>query len=169
LTDQYFRYDPETRGNQVTSANKAIKQLIAEGRIDPNQGRTTGWISDEKTLNKTVLTKEGPKQVPHFRVDLIDPATKKPYPEGATIPRVTMRTPTMATTVAPGPTGPAPRGPAPLVTGRPPGGPPATAAPGSALPPGALAPAPGVPDGTQGTLSDGRRSVVRGGFAYPAP
>jgi hypothetical protein len=170
LTDQYFRYDPETRGNQVTSANKAIKQLIEEKRINPAQGRTTGWISDDKTINKTVLTPNGPQQVSHFRVDLLDEAGK-PIKEGQPVPRVTMRAPPMATTVVPGPTGPAPRGPAPLVTGRPPGGPPATAAPAvppaatpAAVPPGTvIGPAPGLPEGHTGTTSAGGRAVVRGG------
>jgi len=165
LTDQYYRYDPETRGNQVTSANKAIKQLIEEKRINPAQGRTTGWISDDKTINKTVLTKDGPQQVQHFRVDLLDEAGK-PIKEGQPVPRIMMRR--LSNAVAPGgPTGPQPRGPAPLVTGRPPGGP-AAAAPAApaGAPAGAIGAArPGTPDGP--ATIGGKPVVVRGGYIFP--
>jgi hypothetical protein len=166
LTDQYYRYDPETRGNQVTSANKAIKQLIEEKRINPAQGRTTGWISDEKTINKTVLTKDGPQQVPHFRVDLLDEAGK-PIKEGQPVPRIMMRR--LSNAVMPAaPAGPAPRGPAPLVTGRPPGGPAAAApaAPAAGAPAGAIGAArPGTPDGP--ATIGGKPVVVRGGYIFP--
>jgi hypothetical protein len=162
LTDQYFRYDPQTKGNQVTSANKAIQQLIDEKRINPTQGRTTGWITDDKTINKTVLTKDGPKQQLHFRVDLLD-ANGKPIKEGDPVPRITMKR--SLSTAIPGPTGPGPRGPAPLVTGRQPGPAPTTT---GGAPPGAVGPAPpGTAEGTTGKNAAGQALVNRGGWLFP--
>jgi len=164
LSEQYFRYDPETRGNRITATNKAIQQLADEGYINLKQPRTLSAFGQPTSIN--VANKDGVLQE-HFRVDLLDPKTKKPYAEGQ-VPPITMRR--LSNAVMPAaPAGPGPRGPAPLVTGRPPGGaaaPAAPAAPAAGAPTGAIGTArPGTPDGPA-TIS-GKPVVVRGGYIFP--
>jgi hypothetical protein len=150
LTDQYFSRspDPAIRGNRVAASDAAVQQLIEEGRIDPSQSRTTSvWpgANIPTTINKSVYNPASktiePK--PHFRVDLLDPKTKKPVAPGAVV-SVPMAAPPLSSVVAP------------------------TAAKGQP-PAGALGPAPpGAADGTTGTTSTGQRGVVKGGWVFPA-
>jgi len=150
LTDQYFTYSPDKsiRGNRVGAADAAIQQLIRDKYIDPNQSRAGGWAPGSLTaltINKPVFNKDGSiTQVPHFRVDIVDPKTGKPFPSGKA-PTIPMA---MSSVVAP-----------------------AVAATKDQTPPaGALGPAPaGAADGTTGTTSTGQRGVVRGGWVFPAP
>ena len=145
LTDQYFTRNPSTRGNRVASAKAAIQQLIREGYIDPNQSRDVSGApgsADASTINKGLYHKDGSiSQEPRFRVDVKDPHTGKVFGPGEA-PKVKMDTPMSATVTA------------------------NTDTP----PPGALGPAPpGTPDETMGTTNTGQRSVVRGGWVFPAP
>ena len=150
LTDQYFTYSPDrsVRGNRVAAADAAIQQLIEEHRIDPSQSRTTGIMPGaniSSTINKSTYnaaTKATEPQ-PRFRVDLLDPNTKKPVAPGAVV-NIPMKPASLSSVVAP------------------------TATKGS-MPAGALGPAPpGAADGTTGTTNTGQRSVVRGGWVFPA-
>jgi hypothetical protein len=151
LTDQYFTRspDPSIRGNRVAAADAAVQQLIEEHRIDPSQSRTTGILPGSNissTIKKPVYnpaTKTIEDQ-DRFRVDLLDPNTKKPVAPGA-VQRIPMKAPSLSSVVAP------------------------TAAKSSQPPAGALGPAPpGAADGTTGTTSTGQRGVVRGGWVFPA-
>jgi hypothetical protein len=143
LTDQYFQRstDPAIRGNRIAAANAALKQMIAQGYINPNQDRSVSGFpgsTGSGSINKGVLNQDGTvDQVPHFRVDLIDPNTKQPYPAGQS-PNIQMTTP-LSSTVANASTPPA----------------------------GAIAQAPaGAAEGQRAQLPDGRVGVVRGGWVF---
>jgi hypothetical protein len=151
LTDQYFTRspDPSIRGNRVAAADAAVQQLIRQGRINPNQSRDVSGApgsAGPSTINKPVYNPatKTVEQKPHFRVDLLDPNTKRPVAPG-TANNIPMETPPLSSVVAP------------------------TAAKSSQPPAGALGPAPpGAADGTTGTTSTGQRGVVRGGWVFPA-
>jgi hypothetical protein len=152
LTDQYFYKSPDSniKGNRVAAANAAIKQLIAEQYIKPDQDRGVGLYpgsTSSGSINKGVLQDDGSvSQVPHFRVDIMDPKTGQPYPRGKA-PKVRMQS--LSNDVAKST---------------------ATATTATTPPAGALGPAPpGAADGTTGTTSTGQRGVVRGGWVFPAP
>jgi len=152
LSNQYFRMDPQTRGDRAASTDKAIQQLADEGYINLQQSRQQG-LSGHTSIMKTGYDKNGnPTQQEHFRVDLLDPKTKQPYAAGK-LPPITMRRSVSSAIVPPS-------------TQQPPQVPPQTP-----LPPGAIAVAPaGTADGHIGTSADGRtRVVVRNGFVYPMP
>jgi hypothetical protein len=139
LTDQYFQRstDPAIRGNRIAAANAALKQMIAQGYINPSQSRAQG-IRGQTSINKGVLNQDGTvDQVEHFRVDLIDPKTKQPYAAGQS-PNIQMTTPLSS-----------------------------TVANASTPPPGAIAQAPaGAAEGKRAQLPDGRVGVVRGGWVF---
>jgi hypothetical protein len=141
LTDQYFQRstDPAIRGNRIAAANAALKQMIAQGYINPSQSRAQG-IRGQTSINKGVLNQDGTvDQVEHFRVDLIDPKTQQPYPAGQS-PNIQMTTPLSS-----------------VVTGS-----------GNTPPAGAIAQAPaGAAEGKRAQLPDGRVGVVRGGWVFP--
>jgi len=173
LTDQYFTYSPDKsiRGNRVGAADAAIQQLIRDKYIDPNQSRAGGWTPGSLTaltINKPVFNKDGSiTQVPHFRVDIVDPKTGKPFPSGKapTIPMAmsSVVTPAVAdqqttsSTAAPQvpPVPPVPVAPRP-------------ATPPAVTPPGAIAQAPpGTPDGKRAAVPGTNQvGVVRGGWVF---
>jgi hypothetical protein len=166
LTEQYFQRGPAgVRGNRVTASNEALKQLIEQGYVDPNQDRSQGMTST--SINANTYDKNGniTGQAPHFRVDIKDPDTKKVYPAGAP-PKVVMRLSTAIPAPAGGPAPAAPRPPGPTPNLAPSAPPPVPGGGAGAMPPGALAAAPGQPDGKTGTVG-GTPTIVRGGFAYP--
>jgi hypothetical protein len=152
LSDQYFKYDPDTRGNRIIATDKAIQQLVDEKYLDPNPSRRAAIIGST-SIELPVRDKEGNivKTAPHYRVDLLDPKTGKPYAEGKA-PAITMRRSVSSAVVPPSTQQPQVPPPTPL-------------------PPGAIAVAPaGTADGHIGTSQDGRtRVVVRNGFVYPMP
>jgi hypothetical protein len=148
LSNQYYRMDPQTRGDRAASTDKAIQQLADEGYIDLKQDRAT-LIGGHTNINKTGYDKNGnPIQQEHFRVDLLDPVTKQPYAEGK-IPQITMRRSVSSAIVPPS----------------------SGAGAGAQAQIGGPAPA-GWPEGKTGTLHTANgniRAVNRGGVLQPAP
>ena len=139
LTDQYFTRstDPAIRNNRVAAANAAIKQLIQAGMINPQQDRGLG-LTGQTTINKGVYNKDTKsiEPQPRFRVDLLNPETKQPYPPGQP-PKVRM-TGSPANAVTPDAAAAKPIGTAP----------------------------PGTPDGKRVQLPDGTIGRSRGGMVY---
>lgn len=145
LSNQYFRMDPQTRGDRAASTDKAIQQLADEGYLNLQQDRQQG-LRGHTSIMKTGYDKNGnPTQQEHFRVDLLDPKTKQPYTAGK-LPQITMRRSVSSAIVPPSGAGAGPQigSPAPV----------------------------GWPEGKTGTIhtpSGNVRAVNRGGVLQPAP
>jgi len=85
LADQYFNNstDKTIRNDPIAAANAALKQMVRQGYINLNQDRSIGYYPGGETsyLQKPVFDKAGNivQHTPRFKVDIINPVTKKPY------------------------------------------------------------------------------------------